>query len=142
MDEYTSTVRVWGLSCPGFPEEVSRARRWTREILRDRPCADDAALIVTELGTNALRHTTSGSPLGAFHVALALTDQVLAISVTDTGGTSSAPQIQHPGTTATHGRGLGMVTALASHIEIHGDHHGRTITAELLIPRPNGGHPC
>lgn len=24
MHEYTSTNRVWGLTCPGFPEEISR----------------------------------------------------------------------------------------------------------------------
>ena len=42
MHEYTSTARVWGLTCPGFPEEVSRARRWTRDILRGSPLAEDA----------------------------------------------------------------------------------------------------
>ena len=72
MHEYTSTARVWGLTCPGFLEEVSRARRWTRDILRDSPLAEDAALIVSELSANAILHTASGQESGSFHLALAV----------------------------------------------------------------------
>ena len=60
MDEYTSRTRVWGFTCPGSPEEVGRARRWTRDILRESSCADAAELIVSELGSNAVLHTASG----------------------------------------------------------------------------------
>jgi len=140
MDEYTSKLRVWGLTCPGFPEEISRARRWTRDILTNSPHADDAALIVTELGANALVHTASGDDIGTFHVSLAVSALVIAISVTDSGS-PTAPRIKHPGTEATHGRGLGIVTALADNVEIHGDQLGRTITAELLLPHP-GAAAC
>jgi hypothetical protein len=45
---------------PGFPEEVSRARRWTRDILAGSPLAEDAELIVSELSANAVLHTASG----------------------------------------------------------------------------------
>ena len=135
MDEYMSNLRVWGLTCPGFPEEVSRARRWTRDILSDTPCADDAAVIVSELGTNALVHTASGNQAGTFHVSLARTPHVIAISVTDAGASGTAPRVEHPTDHATHGRGLGMVAILATHVQVHGDHQGRTITAELRIPR-------
>ncbi|MEV6183724.1 ATP-binding protein, partial [Streptomyces sp. NPDC052015] len=71
MHEYTSTARVWGLSCPGFPEEVSRARRWTRDVLRGSPFAEDAELIVSELSANAILHTASGLESGSFHLAVA-----------------------------------------------------------------------
>lgn len=76
MHEYMSmgSVRVWGLTCPGFPEEVGRARRWTRDILSGHACVDDAALIVSELGTNALLYTASAK-IGVFHVALAVSDR-------------------------------------------------------------------
>ena len=134
MDEYMSSPRVWGLSCPGSPEEIGRARRWAREILSQTPCADDAALIVSELGTNALRHTASGSPDGVFHVVLALSNHVLAISVTDDGETDTVPEIKQPGPETTRGRGLGMVAALATNVDIRPGAHGQTITAELLIP--------
>ena len=95
MHEYTSTARVWGLTCPGFPEEVSRARRWTRDILRGSPLAEDAELIVSELSANAILHTASGREAGSFHLALAVSSQVVALSVTDGGGAGTAPKVEH-----------------------------------------------
>ncbi|MBD0739059.1 ATP-binding protein [Streptomyces sp. CBMA29] len=130
MHEYMSSPRVWGLTCPGSPEEVGRVRRWTRDVLRDSPYADDAALIVTELSANAVLHTASGG-MGAFHVSLAVSPAVVSISVTDSGGTKSAPTVEHPDAEDTHGRGLAMVTALAHHVETRGDQHGHTVTAHL-----------
>jgi anti-sigma regulatory factor (Ser/Thr protein kinase) len=137
MHEYTSTARVWGLSCPGFPEEVSRARRWTRDILRGSPLAEDAELIVSELSANAILHTASGRDRGSFHLALAVSAQVVALSVTDEGGTGSAPKVEHQDQEAEHGRGLSMVSALAHRVIVHDSHGGYTITAELLTD----GHP-
>src|SRR5437763_2356131 len=95
MHEYTSIARGWGLSCPGFPEEVSRARRWTRDILRGSPLADDAELIVSELSTNAILHTASGMRSGSFHLALAVSSQVVALSVMDEGRTGTARKGGH-----------------------------------------------
>lgn len=126
---------------PGLPEEIHKARRFIRQCLDGSPVAADAGLIVSELATNALRHTASGSPAGTFHVTVVLGRQVLAISVTDDGGTKADPETKHPGTEATCGRGLGIVTALAAHVEVHGDHQGRTITATLPMPR-HGARQC
>ncbi|MER5801658.1 ATP-binding protein [Streptomyces mirabilis] len=142
MHEYTSTARVWGLTCPGFPEEVSRARRWTRDILRDSPLAEDAELIVSELSANAILHTASGQQSGSFHLALAVSSQVVALSVTDDGGTGTAPKTEHADQNATHGRGLGMVSAIAHRVVIHDSQAGHTVTAELLTSARPGGHPC
>lgn len=139
MHEYTSTARVWGLTCPGFPEEVSRARRWTRDILRGSPLAEDAELIVSELSANAILHTASGHERGSFHLALAVSAQVVALSVTDEGGTGSAPKIKHQDQEAEHGRGLGMVSALAHRVIVHDSHGGYTITAELFTDGHAGG---
>ncbi|MFJ6528053.1 ATP-binding protein [Streptomyces longwoodensis] len=143
MHEYTSTARVWGLSCPGFPEEVSRARRWTRDILRGSPLAEDAELIVSELGANAILHTASGREHGSFHLAVAVTDQVVAVSVTDDGGTTTAPKVEHQDqeAEAEHGRGLGMVSAIAHRVVVHDSDHGHTVTAELYADATQGGHP-
>src|SRR3954453_13099001 len=110
MHENTSTARVWGLTCPGFPEEISRARRWTRDILRGSPMADDAELIVSELSTNAVLHTASGLEAGSFHLALAVSAQVIALSVTDDGATGTAPKVEHRDQESEHGRGLGIVS--------------------------------
>ena len=142
MHEYTSTARVWGLTCPGFPEEVSRARRWTRDILRGSPLAEDAELIVSELSANAILHTASGLLSGSFHLALAVSSQVIALSVTDDGGTGTAPKIEHQDRDAEHGRGLGMVSAIAHRVVVHDSDAGHTVTAELYRDVRAGGHPC
>ncbi|MFF3380793.1 ATP-binding protein [Streptomyces sp. NPDC002680] len=142
MHEYTSTARVWGLTCPGFPEEISRARRWTRDILRDSPMANDAELIVSELSTNAVLHTASGLEAGSFHLALAVSAQVIALSVTDDGGTGTAPKVEHRDQDAEHGRGLGMVNALAHRVVVHDSQGGYTVTAELFTATRPGDHPC
>lgn len=142
MHEYTSTPRVWGLSCPGFPEEVSRARRWTRDILRGSPLADDAALIVSELSTNAIRHTASGLDSGIFHLAVAVSAQVIAVSVTDDGGTGTAPKVEHQDHDAEHGRGLDMVSLIAHRVVAHSSDQGYTVTAELYADPRLGGRSC
>ncbi|MFD8350908.1 ATP-binding protein [Streptomyces albogriseolus] len=144
MHEYTSSARVWGLSCPGFPEEVSRARRWTRDILRGSPLAEDAELIVSELSANAILHTASGQQAGSFHLALAVSAQVIALSVTDDGGTGTAPKVEHQDQDAEHGRGLDLVSVLAHRVIVHRSQAGHTVTAELFAaPRGSaGGHPC
>ncbi|WP_225824141.1 ATP-binding protein [Streptomyces naphthomycinicus] len=142
MHEYTSKARVWGLSCPGFPEEVSRARRWTRDILRGSPLADDAELIVSELSANAILHTASGREHGGFHLAVAVSAQVVAVSVTDDGGTGTAPKVEHQDQDAEHGRGLGMVSVIAHRVVVHDSDQGHTVTAELYADARLGGHPC
>ncbi|WP_336113492.1 ATP-binding protein [Streptomyces sp. PTD9-10] len=142
MHEYTSTARVWGLSCPGIPEEVSRARRWTRDILRGSPLAEDAELIVSELSANAILHTASGQAYGSFHLAVAISAQVVALSVTDDGGTGTAPKVEHRDQDAEHGRGLGMVSAIAHRVVVHDSDQGHTVTAELYADARRGDHPC
>ncbi|MER5768071.1 ATP-binding protein [Streptomyces sp. NPDC001985] len=136
MHEYTSTAKVWGLTCPGFPEEVSRARRWAQDILRNSPFADDAAVIVAELGTNAILHTASGRESGSFHLALAVSPQVVALSVTDEGGSAGTPRLAPLSDDAENGRGLGMVSELAHRMVIQATQGGHTVTAELLT-EPN-----
>ncbi|GHF03954.1 ATP-binding protein [Streptomyces griseoluteus] len=142
MHEYTSSARVWGLSCPGFPEEVSRARRWTRDILRGSPLAEDAELIVSELSANAILHTASGRKHGGFHLAVAVSAQVVAVSVTDDGGTGTTPKVEHQDQAAEHGRGLSMVSVIAHRVVVHDSDHGHTVTAELYADARLGGHPC
>ncbi|MFF7286316.1 ATP-binding protein [Streptomyces griseorubiginosus] len=142
MHEYTSTARVWGLTCPGSPEEVSRARRWTRDILSGSPWAEDAELIVSELSANAILHTASGQESGSFHLALAVSAQVIALSVTDDGGAGSTPKVERRDQDAEHGRGLGMVSMIAHRVVIHESDGGHTVTAELFTDPEVRGYPC
>ncbi|MBB1243136.1 ATP-binding protein [Streptomyces durbertensis] len=127
MDEYTSRVRVWELLCPGIPEEVARARRWTRDILTDCPCADDAALIVTELGANAVTHTTSPD----FRVTIHRTHQGVTLTVTDRGDSASGPHLTQSAPDDTHGRGLAIVAMLTTELAVARHAHGHTVTAHL-----------
>ncbi|WP_030788981.1 ATP-binding protein [Streptomyces sp. NRRL S-920] len=142
MHEYTSTIRVWGLTCPGFPEEVSRARRWTRDILRDSPLAEDAELIVSELSANALLHTASGHQSGSFSLAIEVSPQMLTLSVTDGGGTGTAPKVEHQDEEAEHGRGLEMVSAIAHRVIVNDSDHGHTVTAAFFTEAGRGGQRC
>ncbi|WP_416979339.1 ATP-binding protein [Streptomyces sp. T028] len=118
---------------PGDPQELSTARSWTRATLNGHPHSEDAALIVSELGTNALTHTASGEAAGSFHVTLTVSELTVTIAVTDSGHTKTVPEVQHPPLNATHGRGLGMVAALAESVTVQGDDSGRTVTAELRV---------
>ncbi|MFD4479608.1 ATP-binding protein [Streptomyces sp. NPDC058471] len=142
MHEYTSTIRVWGLTCPGFPEEVSRVRRWTRDILSGSPLAEDAELIVSELSANAILHTASGRQSGSFSLAVEVSPQMVALSVTDDGDTRTAPKVEHQGEEADHGRGLGMVSAIAHRVVVHDSDKGHTVTAELFTDAGRGVQPC
>ncbi|WFB07794.1 ATP-binding protein [Streptomyces sp. LX-29] len=141
MDEYTSRVRVWGLICPGLHEEVARARRWTRDILSGHPCVDDAELIVSELGTNALIHSVSGADTGTFHITLSRSEHLVVVSVSDSGSRPGKPHAPRSEPEGTHGRGLSIVMTLAYRLDVTGNERGRTVTAELHAPTA-GAEAC
>lgn len=97
------------------PANVEMARHWAR-------CHSDLglvqgshlALVVSELVTNALRHTASGLPEGKVLIQLALVPARLVLSVTDDGPLPSCspsyPQVQPLCPDSLHGRGLRLVT--------------------------------
>lgn len=125
----------------GDPQELRTARSWIRAALNGHPHSDDAALIVTELGTNAVVHTASGETAGTFHVTLTISELTTVIAVADSGGAKTSPEVQHPSVNVTHGRGLGIVATLADNVTVHDDDSGCTVTAELRIPAPSYAHP-
>ncbi|MEU2353695.1 ATP-binding protein [Streptomyces misionensis] len=111
-------------------------------MLRGSALADEAALIVSELSTNAIRHTASGLDSGIFHLAVAVSAQVVAVSVTDDGGTGTAPKIEHQDHDVEHGRGLDMVSLIAHRMVVHSSDQGHTVTAELYADPRLGGRWC
>lgn len=130
MHEYMSDWFVWVVDCSGHsPEELGRARCFVRRVLHDTPWADDAALIVTELGTNAITHTDSSK--ATFRLVLVHGSEGISIAITDAGGTTTRPHVEHPDSTTDHGRGLALVTALATNLTVTGNDHGHTVTAEI-----------
>ncbi|MBB6171952.1 anti-sigma regulatory factor (Ser/Thr protein kinase) [Nocardiopsis mwathae] len=98
---------------PGEPASVRRARQWVREAgagIGGR--ADEAELVVSELVTNALRHSRSGAG-GDVDIALTRRPGAILIEVTDEGplvpGTLPRPCQADPD--RVHGRGLALVEA-------------------------------
>lgn len=116
---------------PGLPEEIRTARHWARGVLGASHHAEDAALIVAELGANAVLHTASGEIAGTFDVTLTVCGPSVTVAVSDHGCAQTIPHVEHPSEDNPHGRGLGIVNALAAHVEVCGDDTGRTIAAHL-----------
>lgn len=95
-------------SFPGLPESASAARSWVAGFLPGLPAADDAALMTSELVTNAVMYSASGLPGGAFTVSVRARDGSVRVDVTDEG---EAPRsAAAPGGL---GKGLLIVSQLA-----------------------------
>ncbi len=92
---------------PGLPEFVSAARVWVAGFLPGSPAAADAALMTSELVTNAILHSASGLPGGTVTVSVLAVDGCVRVGVTDQGET--------PGCTAARG-GLGMGLVIVSQL--------------------------
>ncbi|HUR49562.1 MAG TPA: MEDS domain-containing protein [Acidimicrobiales bacterium] len=111
------------------------ARRFVREILDSwdlAPLMPEAELVVSELATNAAVHAAN-----RFTVALTrLGDGRVRLDVTDSA--KSRPTVQRAEPTATHGRGLRIVSAIAEEWSVRGRPTGKTVSAILAArPRPN-----
>jgi serine/threonine-protein kinase RsbW len=116
----------WRRVFPGEERQLSLMRRWLESLLPDCPARDDALLIATELGTNALRHTASGRD-GHFVLEVTWQGSAVRVAVED-GGAAGAPQvIDDPA--GERGRGLLVVQGLSVRFGVHGDHLGRTVWA-------------
>jgi len=132
----------------GTLENVGEARRWADGYLAGCPVAADIELIVTELASNAVRHSRSGEDGGTFTVRL--DTNIVRVEVTDLGS-DSEPQLQPADLTteidldsdpeeefelAESGRGLHLVASLATQWGIHGDKTGHTVWAEITPTTP------
>jgi anti-sigma regulatory factor (Ser/Thr protein kinase) len=93
---------------PNAPDGVRDARAFVADALRgvDPDALNAAVLMVSELATNAVVHTTS-----PFTVGIDRSDHEARISVTDGG--AGIPRRRHAASTDTDGRGLGIVAAFA-----------------------------
>ena len=93
---------------PNAPAGVRDARAFVADALRDTNphVVDIAMLMVSELATNAVVHTTS-----PFGIGVDRHDHEIRISVTDHG--DGTPHLRHASSADTDGRGLGIVDAFA-----------------------------
>jgi anti-sigma regulatory factor (Ser/Thr protein kinase) len=108
----TAAPQVPVLTCTrafaGLPESVSAARAWVAGFMPGSPAAGDAALLTSELVTNASLHSASRLPGGQVTVSVRAMDDMVRVDVVDQGAVP-------PNLTAPRGLGLGLpiVAALA-----------------------------
>jgi anti-sigma regulatory factor (Ser/Thr protein kinase) len=111
-------------------DQVGEARSFLAQALEDCPLAEDAVLICSELASNAILHSASSQPGGRFTVrAEAHEGDYLWIEVEDEGG-PWGEQV----TTEECGRGLHIVSALATSWGVEGDMLARVVWARLDWP--------
>jgi DNA-binding XRE family transcriptional regulator/anti-sigma regulatory factor (Ser/Thr protein kinase) len=115
---------------PGRPDQVREARAFLQGILGDCPVADAALLVCSELAANAVQHSRSARPGGAFTVRAQFRPDAWAwVEVQDDGGRWAAGNPDAP----ERGRGLIIVDELASYWDIRED-VSRVICARLDWP--------
>lgn len=110
--------------------EVRRARQFVRELLEhwgDLEVHDAALTVVSELVANAIVHARTASELRVVRV-----EGVVRLELTDFGRGTPAPRVVTP--THVHGRGLLLVSALASAWGMHAlAGGGKVVWAELAL---------
>ncbi|WP_376770031.1 excalibur calcium-binding domain-containing protein [Actinomadura luteofluorescens] len=121
-----AAAQRWRCAFPGELVQACAARRFTAILLDGCPLLDEVLLAVDELVVNALRHTRSGQPGGAFTVEL--TRWGGAVAVTDEGAPSE-PVVTDAGDDAESGRGLRTVSLLAAGWGWFGNDRFRTVAA-------------
>jgi two-component sensor histidine kinase len=103
---------------------------------------DNAAIVVTELLTNAIRHA---SPLSGrwLQVTWDLENESVEIAVSD-GGSTTLPRVSRPALSALGGRGLEIVESLSQRWGVRGAGPGTTVWAILAAPclHANGHLPA
>jgi DNA-binding NarL/FixJ family response regulator len=119
------------LDLPHEVTSVATARRFVAQQVtgwQAEQLLDEAMLVASELATNAITHADSPC-----RIRLSLTAATLRIDVIDAG--SGTPEPQPADLTAEHGRGLGMVAAVAAAWGMEAlPGEGKLVWAELKRP--------
>jgi anti-sigma regulatory factor (Ser/Thr protein kinase) len=113
----------------GSVDQVRQARSFVGRVLDDCPVADVAALLASELATNAIIHTASGKD-GKFAVIVHCAGTWARVEVWDEGSVS-IPVACSRGTPGESGYGLGLVELMASRWGQEGGVRGRVVWFEL-----------
>jgi signal transduction histidine kinase len=120
-------------SYPGEPASVPRARHFIGSALHGLPdpVREAVMLMVSELVTNAVRHTGT-----RFTISVKVDQRAVRVEVTDTG--IGMPVRRSPRPTEPGGRGLRIVDTLAREWGVVRTSPGKTVwfTVPLNGPRP------
>lgn len=117
---------------PGRPGQVAHARYFVRRALAAHGPAGDAALLTSELATNAIQHTASGQG-GTFEIVICRRPAAVRIAVID-AGSPSIPTLTSPDCLNASGRGLALVEALARQWGHQGNQRSRIVWFDLDLP--------
>jgi len=112
------------ITLPAATESVPQARRFVDERLPESCWADDVALLVSELASNAVRHARS-----PFTVAVGCDASMVRVEVTD--DSPAVPVPQAPPVDAVTGRGLMIVQALARRWGVETTESGKVVWFEI-----------
>ncbi|AZK97105.1 MULTISPECIES: ATP-binding protein [Streptomyces] len=126
-----SAIHDFEVTFPTDDVQVARVRRLTTQHLVAwglAPLSDDAALLVSELVTNAVRHG-----VGPVSLCLYAADE-LRIEVVD--GSSEAPTPRRARPEDENGRGLDIVAAVAHRWGVSSS--GKLIWCSLSVPGQGG----
>lgn len=121
---------------PGTAETLGMVRALLREELAGHLTPDEleAALVaVTELATNALRHSRSGAPGGEYGLVALVMSSVTHLEVVD-AGSDGDPVIRPLTETESCGRGLAMLDVMGR-VSWSGGPSGHRVCVDL----PRGG---
>jgi anti-sigma regulatory factor (Ser/Thr protein kinase) len=123
------------LLLPFTASSVGVARRHlVADLIEAGVCASavtDAALVISELLSNALQHAEP-LPGADIRVAWDLDGDSVRVAVSDGGG-PTRPQLGEPTPTTTGGRGLRIVARLSRRWGTLSDREGTTVWAEVLV---------
>lgn len=98
----------------GLAERARVARAFVSGVLGPgHPCGEDAALLVSGLFSNSVRHSSSGAAGETVTVAVRAGEGLVRVEVTDRGG-DGAPAPGAVGEDKEGGRGLQIVADLAA----------------------------
>jgi hypothetical protein len=98
----------------GHPDQVLLACQFVvSAVVEDSPIREVTRLLVSEVTTNALRHTASGTAEGGFRVSYELREDRLRVEVYDADAPTT-PQRRAHDLEAPGGRGLELLDALVS----------------------------
>jgi anti-sigma regulatory factor (Ser/Thr protein kinase) len=122
--EVVAADHTW--TFPGTSDQVRVARRALTTALGNSPAADEIVLCLSEMVTNAVRHSASAALGGTVRVRAEITGGAgVYLEVIDDGG-----PWQSSGSNDGHLHGLGIVRSLATSLAISGSEtDGWTIAA-------------
>jgi len=119
----------WTRQFPGQSSQVRAARRFTREHFGHN---DALEIVVSELTTNAIRHSRSGEAGGWFTLHLEKFPGKVQVRVSDLGGPKEPACVEDAGT-GNSGRGLSLVDSFSIAWGVGGSEVGRIVWADLAL---------